>query len=241
MSNVSKLDGLNHANLNIFKTSNLKYIKAAPTATVDSITISQSAQDAVSGVSSVVSTESQLTPYNSKDITQELLDSVQKMLFTSYKKQSQLAAYGSSAFNYSTRMLLALVAKNQEKIKDYLINPSNFIDSFDLNVSKIIHSTTANYLSMKKSEGAKEALTKIPVEKSSPSAGFTRLKFAVLLERDNAGDKFNVDNERKNKKLSIDEDSFIEELKRSLVDEVDAFRKLIVKPLPQANTFKNLE
>jgi hypothetical protein len=129
-------------------------IKAAASQTVDNtpaviVSISQAALEATGRVEADATSITKLTPYSSKDITPEMLASVQKMLLDTYTRQTALAGYGSSTMDYSTRMSLYSVSKSVDAIKKYLVSPPSFLNTVDGRVASTIHSAASSYLSLK--------------------------------------------------------------------------------------------
>jgi len=129
-------------------------IKAAASQTVDNtpaviVSISQAALEATGKVEADAASSTKLTPFDSKDITPEMLASVQKMLLDTYTRQTTLAGYGSSTMDYSTRMSLYSISKSLDAIKKYLVSPPSSLSTVDGRVASIVQSAASSYLSLK--------------------------------------------------------------------------------------------
>lgn len=320
MPSVSALSGMKFVSpsSSINKTLSVSAataIKAAATVETNItpaviVSISQAAQEATGQIESGAVSMTKLTPYSPKDITPELLSSVQKLLLDTYARQAQLSAYGSSTLDYSTRMSLAAVAKNQDVIKKYLVSPPTYANSIDLKVASLVHSAASSYLSLKETSAnyentksyshvdigtqntANEELLKSVLEKSTvllkqefnlSSRGLSvydtktlnyfmkysssvdsvrqaldkppsdvnsmEFQFAVFVRQVAKGVVSDIRSRKGGRQTTIDKsafdsldgESFIETLKGLLTNDIDSFKKSIVKSLPSAESLKDAE
>lgn len=121
------------------------------------VSISQAAQEAAGLTIKDASSSTLLTPFSSRDVTPELLASVQKTVLDTYNRQTALAAYSSSTVDYSTRLSLKSISKSQDSLRRYLVSPPPLSNKTENRVAAIVHAAAKSYLSLRDTSSSYES------------------------------------------------------------------------------------